>query len=82
MEKKSIYTICISVIVGFLVLGVFTYYGLTNSHNVQSNDLPYQIITHGDSLIVFDKKTGDYWQKFSQQNIGPTKWEKFSVPIE
>ncbi len=79
MEKKSLYTICISVVVGFFILGVFTFYGLIKSHNVQSDDLQYQMITHGDSIIIFDQRTGDYWRKYLPQNEAPTEWEKFSI---
>lgn len=73
--KKSIYTICISIVVGFLVLGVFTYCGLTDSHS-------YQMITYGNSLVLFDKKTGDSWQKYLPPNEGPTEWEKSSTPTK
>lgn len=88
MEKKSVYAICVSVVLGFLVLGAFTFYGLTNSHKLtnshtaQSEDLQYQMITHGSSIIIFDQITGDYWQKFLPLNEAPTEWEKFSIPTK
>jgi len=82
MEKKSVYMICISVIAGFIILGLFIFYGLINLQNVQRDELQYQMVTHGDSIIVFDQKTGDYWQKFLPQNDGPTEWKEFSIPTK
>lgn len=36
--------------------------------------------TNGENVIIFDKKTGDYWQKFISPSEGPTDWEKQETP--
>jgi len=75
MEKKSVYMICVSVIIGFVILGLFLFFGLSVGSR-------YEMVSHGSSIIVFDKVTGDYWQKFSSQFEGPTDWEKYSLPTK
>ncbi|MED3802626.1 hypothetical protein P4562_11865 [Lysinibacillus xylanilyticus] len=42
----------------------------------------YELISANESnLIIFDKKSGEYWQKFIDLNAGPTDWEKQTSPI-
>lgn len=42
----------------------------------------YELISANESnLIIFDKKSGEYWQKFIEPNAGPTDWEKQTSPI-
>ena len=57
MEKRSILAICVSIIAGFIILGVLVCYGLMNTTR-------YQMISHGSNVIILDQKTGEYWQKF------------------
>ncbi|MDD4832411.1 MAG: hypothetical protein PHI78_01930 [Clostridia bacterium] len=75
MEKKSVYMICVSIIIGFVILGLFLFFGLSVSTR-------YEVVSHGDTLIVFDQVTGDYWQKYVPQFSGPTEWYKYSFPTE
>lgn len=85
MEKKAIYAVCISIIAGFIILGTLICYGLLNgqSNNEQTltnSELRYEMVSHGSTILIFDKQTGDYWQKFLPQNEAPTQWEKFESP--
>lgn len=42
----------------------------------------YEFISANDqNLIIFDKKTGEYWRKYIETNEGPTDWEKQQSPI-
>ena len=42
----------------------------------------YELISPNDSnLILFDKQSGEYWQKFIEPNGGPNDWEKQTSPI-
>lgn len=42
----------------------------------------YKLISANESnLIIFDKKSGEYWRKFIDPNAGPTDWEKQTSPI-
>ncbi|TYS14151.1 hypothetical protein FZC78_20130 [Rossellomorea vietnamensis] len=43
----------------------------------------YEFISANEqNVILFDKKTGDYWRKFIEPNEGPTEWEKQPSPLE
>lgn len=39
------------------------------------------ISANEQNVIIFDKKTGNYWRKFIEPNEGPTKWEKQQSPV-
>ncbi|MFJ8512059.1 hypothetical protein [Lysinibacillus xylanilyticus] len=42
----------------------------------------YELISANESnLIIFDKKSGEYWQKFIDPNAGPSDWKKQTSPI-
>ncbi len=79
MKKSSIFAICLSIIIGFTILGGLVFHGLTNLKTQQAR---YQMITHGDTLVIFDQETGDYWTKYIPQNQGPTDWEINKIPIK
>ena len=81
MKKNMIFAICLSIIIGFTILGAFVYYGLINL-KTQQTTTRYQMITHGDTVVVFDQETGDYWTKYIPQNEGPTDWEIDKTPIK
>lgn len=76
MDKKSIYALCASIVIGFLILGVTVCYGLMNSGQ------RYQMITHRNSILVFDKQTGDYWQQFFPQDEDSAEWKEFIGPLQ
>ncbi|MCA1066615.1 hypothetical protein QTG56_26090 (plasmid) [Rossellomorea sp. AcN35-11] len=42
----------------------------------------YEFISANEkNVIIFDRETGDYWQKFIEPNQGPTDWEKQESPV-
>lgn len=81
MKKSSIFAICLSIVIGFVILGGLVCYGLTN-FKTQQTTTRYQMITHGDTVLIFDQETGDYWSKYLPQNDGPTDWEMDKTPIK
>lgn len=46
------------------------------------NEYRYEFISANEqNLIIFDKKTGDYWRKYIEVNEGPTEWERQQSPV-
>ncbi|WP_034261710.1 hypothetical protein [Bacillus sp. J33] len=42
----------------------------------------YELISVNDNnIILFDKQSGVYWQRYISANEGPTDWEKQSSPV-
>lgn len=42
----------------------------------------YEFISANEqNIIIFDKKTGNYWRKFIEPNEGPINWEEQESPI-
>jgi len=92
MEKRGAAIIGVSIIIGFLILGLLLKSPLeslsNNSAPVISNELSdlsnsvselnrYQMISANDhNIILLDTKTGEYWRKFVSANEGPTNWTK------
>jgi len=81
MKKSSILAICLSIIIGFAILGGLVCYGLTD-FKAQQTTTRYQMITHGDTILIFDQETGDYWTKYLFQYEGPIDWEMNKTPIK
>lgn len=51
-------------------------------NTTQVEQFRYELISPNDSnIIIFDKKSGEYWRKFIEPNEGPTDWEKQKSPI-
>ena len=96
MEKRGAVIIGVSIIIGFLILGLLLKSPLeslsNNSAPIMSNELSdlsnsvselnrYQMISANDhNIILLDTKTGEYWRKFIPSNEGPTNWSKENVP--
>lgn len=80
MTKKSILLICISIIIGFTISGALVCYGLLNTQGAEETPR-YEMVSHGDNIIIFDRYTGDYWNKYLPQNQGPTDWEISDSPV-
>lgn len=80
MEKKS-FIIGISIIIGFLILGVsinYTFKDMGEVNMVNSNR--YEMIAPNDTnIIIFDKETGKYWRKFIEPDGGPNEWKEESM---
>ena len=75
MEKKSGIIIGVSIIIGFLILGVSIIYSFKDFDEKNIINDRYEMISANDSnIIIFDKETGRYWRKFIELNEGPTEW--------
>lgn len=87
MEKKSVYAICASVIIGFFILGLFISDGLKSSvqiqQPIQQETARYQYIAVGNNLIMYDTETGNSWQtnlvSKEQESAG---WTRLPSPYE
>ncbi|WP_430786922.1 hypothetical protein VBD025_15095 [Virgibacillus flavescens] len=43
----------------------------------------YEFISANEqNVIIFDKKTGNYWRKYIEPTEGPTNWEKQESPVK
>lgn len=82
MDRKSVLAICIAIILGFASLSSSILF--VNRKNISSisNTERYEITAFENNLVVFDKNTGDYWQKFIMPNEGPKNWEKQQSPVK
>ncbi|WBW97890.1 hypothetical protein [Oceanirhabdus sp. W0125-5] len=95
MEKRGALIIGVSIIIGFLILGLLLKSPIESLGNKESsvdnqiselsNSISelnrYQIISANDNNIIFlDTKTGEYWTKFIPSNKGSTGWMKESGP--
>jgi len=86
MKNISSLIIGLSIIVGFTILGSFLMVAFDkDSPNVNSYDNTYRyelVPANENNIIIFDKKTGEYWIKFIPSGEGPTNWEKGDSPIK
>ncbi|MCA0983442.1 hypothetical protein LCL89_05170 [Halobacillus yeomjeoni] len=51
--------------------------------NVQMEKDPgyrYDFIAENNQMFIFDRMTGEYWQKFLVQGEGPSSWELQESP--
>lgn len=86
MKKASSIIVGLSVIIGFTLLGLFIMIAVDKySSNLASNNNEYRyelVPANENNIIIFDRKTGEYWNKFIPSNGGPTNWEKGDSPIK
>ncbi|WP_409292922.1 hypothetical protein [Peribacillus sp. SCS-37] len=56
------------------------------NHYIQpsvSEEFEYELISVNDTnIIIFDKRTGQYWRKYIELNEGPTDWREEESPIK
>lgn len=86
MKNISSLIIGLSIIVGFTILGSFLMIAFdkdSSNENSYDNTYRYELVpANENNIIIFDKKTGDYWIKFIPSGEGPTNWEKGDSPIK
>lgn len=79
MNNKKVFVISIVVLV--LISGLLGFQ-LGTSLNGGKDMNRYEMIgVNENNLIIFDRKTGEYWRKFIPSNEGPTNWEKEDSPV-
>ncbi|WP_025786208.1 hypothetical protein [Sporosarcina sp. D27] len=50
--------------------------------NAKTIKYRYELISANErNIIIFDKKTGRYWQKLIEESDGTTEWQKQKSPI-
>ena len=79
--KKSIWMFIGTVASILVALGLVVALGLTMIQSTKVNEERYELVSHGENLIVFDRQTGEYWVKYMATNQGPSDWEKETPPI-
>lgn len=40
------------------------------------------IVVNENNIILFNKKSGEYWRKFIESGEGSTDWERYPLPGE
>lgn len=70
-----------NVFFGFLI--IFAFLAISSSlDKISKNQHRYEFISVNEhNLIIFDKKTGGYWQKIVDSNDETTEWQKHDSPI-
>ncbi|MCD4838649.1 hypothetical protein LRS37_07135 [Neobacillus sedimentimangrovi] len=86
MKIHSSIIIGLSIIIGFTILGIFLMVTvdkfITNKGNV-NNEYKYELVpANENNMIIFDRKTGEYWTKFIPSEEGSTNWEKGDSPLD
>lgn len=84
MKNSSSIISGLAIIIGFTILGLFILSAFgkesTKVENV-NEDYRYELVpANENNIIIFDKKTGEYWSKFIPSSEGPTNWEKGDFP--
>jgi hypothetical protein len=88
MKNYSSIIIGLAIIIGFTILGSFlmSAFGKESSNvdsNSNNNEYRYELVPANEhNIIILDKKTGEYWNKFLPSDEGPTNWEKGDSPIK
>ncbi|MEK4440890.1 MULTISPECIES: hypothetical protein [unclassified Niallia] len=85
MKNSSSIIFGLATIIGFTILGLFilSAFGKESTKVENDNDdYRYELVpANENNIIIFDKKTGEYWSKFIPSNEGPTNWEKGDFPV-
>jgi len=78
MEKKSIYALCASIILGFFILGLFVSEGMKNNaptqQPIQNSYARYQFYVVGNNLVEYDTDTEEVKYKYMSPDEHPTDW--------
>lgn len=79
MNNKKVFVISIVVLV--LISGLLGFQLGTSLNGGKDMNRYEMISVNENNLIIFDRKTGEYWRKFIPSNEGPTNWEKEDSPV-
>ncbi|MGE7602356.1 hypothetical protein ACQKL5_07565 [Peribacillus sp. NPDC097675] len=83
MKKSSSIIIAVAIIIGFTILGLFLRVALEDDSKGINHEDRYELVPVNDNnMVIFDKKSGDYWNKFIPSEEGPTDWKKGYSPIK
>ena len=79
MKNSSSIIIGLAIIIGFTILGLFQMVISEEESNEVgvSSEYRYDLVPANDNnIIIFDKQSGEYWNKFIPSDEGPTNWER------
>lgn len=79
MNNKMVFVISIVLLV--LISGLLGFQLGTNLNGGKDMNRYEMIGVNENNLIIFDRKTGEYWRKFIPSSQGPTNWEKEDSPV-
>ena len=83
MDKKSIFIVSASIILGFIILSISLIYSFNLvKENTKTNNRYEIIAPNKNNIIIFDHEKGTYWRKFIESNEGPTKWQQEIIGLE
>ena len=83
MKSSGSLIIGVAIVIGFTILGLFLMVALEDDSKGVRHEDRYELVPVNDNnMIIFDKKSGDYWNKFIPSDEGPTTWEKSDSPIK
>ena len=83
MKYSSSLIIGVSIIMGFTILGLFLMVALEDDSKEVNHEDRYELVpVNENNMMIFDKKSGDYWNKFIPSGEGPTNWEEGDSPIK
>ena len=83
MKNSSSLIIGVAIIMGFTILGLFLMVALEDDSKGEKQEDRYELVpVNENNMIIFDMKSGDYWNKFIPSGEGPTNWEKGDSPIK
>jgi hypothetical protein len=86
MNKGNSLIIGASILLGFVILGVFlklTFLeeGSPTTSGASTAGTYEMIAVNKNNIIIFDKQSGEYWRKYISDSEGPTEWTKEQSPV-
>lgn len=75
MDKQNVYVVGISIVLGFLILGLsifLTFKDFSKIDSVSKNR--YEMLSNCSNIIMLDTYTGRYWVKYMNPDQAPNKW--------
>ncbi|MGE7661173.1 hypothetical protein ACQKL6_05570 [Peribacillus sp. NPDC097197] len=83
MKNSSSLIIGVAIIMGFTILGLFLMASSKEDSKGARHEDRYELVpVNENNMIIFDKTSGAYWNKFVPSDEGPTSWEKGDSPIK
>ncbi|MFJ7637731.1 hypothetical protein [Peribacillus sp. NPDC097225] len=83
MKNSASLIIGVAIIIGFTILGLFLMVSSKEDSKSASHEDRYELVpVNENNIIIFDKTSGAYWNKFIPSDEGPTTWEKGDSPID
>lgn len=70
-----------TVFIGFCII-IGSWFISNSLDKLKAGKYRYEFISANErNIIIFDKKTGSYWQKLIEPSDGSTEWKKQDSPV-